>query len=36
MWNPEYGQPTVFAIEYQQFTNAGYRQVGEYLLPPKR
>ncbi|MGW4738778.1 DUF6531 domain-containing protein [Nocardia xishanensis] len=31
--HPTHGQ-TVFARELEQFRNAGYRQVGDYLFPP--
>ena len=27
--------PTVFAMEYQQFLNAGYKHIGDYMVPPK-
>jgi RHS repeat-associated protein len=28
------GRPTVFSREIEQFLEAGYRQVGDYLIPP--
>jgi uncharacterized protein YukE len=34
MWNPVRGEPTVFAQELQQLKEAGYRRVGDYLVPP--
>jgi hypothetical protein len=34
MWDPIRNRPTVFALEYQQLVNAGYKRVGDYLLPP--
>jgi hypothetical protein len=35
LWNAYREQPTVFAIEYQRFLNAGYKHIGDYLVPPK-
>ncbi|MFL6621495.1 MAG: RHS repeat-associated core domain-containing protein, partial [Sulfurifustis sp.] len=34
LWDPLYNRPTIFSQELQQLRNAGYRQVGDYLLPP--
>lgn len=28
------GEPTIFARELQQLTDAGYRRVGDYMVPP--
>lgn len=28
------GRPTIYARELEQFVNAGYRRVGDYLIPP--
>jgi uncharacterized protein YukE len=34
MWNAARNEPTVFAQELQQLKEAGYRPVGDYLVPP--
>jgi hypothetical protein len=34
MWNAARNEPTVFAQELQQLKEAGYRRVGDYLVPP--
>ena len=36
MWDFVKNRPTVFAQEYQQLMNAGYKHVGNYLLPPTK
>ncbi len=35
LWNMERNTLSVFAREIRQFLNAGYRKVGQYLLPPE-
>jgi uncharacterized protein YukE len=34
MWNYARNEPTVFAQELKQLQEAGYRRVGDYLVPP--
>jgi hypothetical protein len=36
MWDVIDNRPTVFAVEHQQLMNAGYKRVGDYLLPPSK
>lgn len=28
------GQPTIYARELEQLVDAGYRRVGDYMIPP--
>jgi len=36
LWNPKRGESTVFARELKQLEDAGYRRVGDRMVPPKR
>jgi hypothetical protein len=34
LWDLQNNRPTMFARELEQLTDAGYRRVGDYLVPP--
>ena len=34
LWDAANNRPTVFARELEQLRSAGYREVGDYMVPP--
>jgi hypothetical protein len=35
LWNPKRGDVTVYLRELDMILQAGYRRIGDYLIPPQ-